>query len=99
MLSLMAAWVSKIIKDNGKLKDIVSLYLFKTGLDLTHMLKTNFKNLSERKANTFSQFYQDVFTAYNRCKVIKPLAELKHGDIMSQVIWGNENLLMIRICQ
>ena len=36
------------------------------------------------------KFYCDIILAFNQCKYIKPIYNLKAVELLSQCIWGNE---------
>ena len=91
ILSLQAAWVNKLIHQNGKWKELFRYYITQIGLDTEYIWKLSFR-CSEHfpVIKTLPKFYQNIIVAFNKAKYIKPFKLLSTSEIASLPIWGTE---------
>ena len=89
--ALKAAWVPRFIKEPLYFDIISECIIRETGLSLPQFLRTNFRTSSSCPVvKKLSQFYQDIFTSYNKCKSIKQFDRMSSSEYFSQIIWCNE---------
>ena len=89
--SIRAAWVPRFLKQPAYFNVISSSLKKETGLTLTQLLQTNFKSIKTCSIiGNLTEFYQDVFIAFNECKSIKSFDKMNSYDYFAQPIWCNE---------
>ena len=99
LLSLKAAWVTRLIKHSGKWSSLFTLVNSELNLPNGYIWKTNFRTKESFPfIECFPKFYQDVIIAFNMSKTIKPFEHLNKHEIFEQVIWGNEYFKLRGTC-
>ena len=89
MLSLQAAWASRLLTYNGRWSDIFKHYSGKLNLSWKYLLKLKFTSVEMFPfIKCLPPFYQQVLVATNKCK--KQVHDhLSFYSLLSDTIWGN----------
>ena len=91
MDALKVSWIPKLLSNDSKISNIVSMYLASIHFNIQVVLKTSFRTSDSFCAiKKLPKFYQQIFISLNRCKTIKPINKLSNFEFLIQPIWGNE---------
>ena len=90
--ALKPAWVSRLLEKDVVCYNIADFWCKRIGFDVHKLIKMNFKSRDMFPIiQRLPEFYQDIFIAFNKCKTIKPIDKHNPQDLMTSIIWGNEN--------
>ena len=90
--ALKAGWIKRMA-GNNIIKNLVEMYLKKSNIDISYLLKsstTNVKLLQDYL--NIPQFWAQVFAYVNECKTMVNTELLNSNDFLSEPLWLNKRL-------
>ena len=99
LMSLKAAWVSKLLNCNGKWSSLFQMINNRLKFPPNYIWKTTARQLKQFPIlKCFPEFYQEVIFAFNHAKYIKPLEYVSKYDICNEPLWGNSHFKCASKC-
>ena len=85
--SLKAAWIPRIYQQHNLINKIPEFYFKKLAPNIDILLKMS--SFDGDIFKSIPKFYFQVLKAFNKCKNRSNLDNMKHHEILQQVIWSN----------
>ena len=92
IMSLKAAWVSKLLRIKGNWKKVFEHYVHSIGFkQMSYIFKMTFIDVKNFKIiSRLPKFYVEVLIAFNKCKTVPTLKLINDHQLLTQPIWGNK---------
>ena len=94
-----ATWISRIMNTESITHRTLSDILQPYNTSVFDLIKTNKHDFNESeffRMLDLPQFYGNVLSAFNKCKMPKHVGNLNRDDFLSMFLWNNNRLLQYK---
>ena len=91
IMSLQAAWVTRLLREDECKNIFINYYAGKLGLSVKYLFLSNITNDKHANASflTIPDFYRHVIYSFNQVKIMKNISRMNTYDLLTQMLWHN----------